>query len=66
MDPRMPGPIPCLMCTSEDYEGVKVLVTPRPGRIELSSRFIDAAVYECRICGAVRQEPLRPAEKKAA
>ena len=65
MDPRMPGPSPCLMCTSEDYEGVKVLLTPRPGRIELSSRSIDAAVYECGICGAVRQEPLRP-EKRAA
>jgi len=47
------------MCRSENGDRVKVLIVPRLGRIELSSREILAAVYECKLCGAVRTEPLQ-------
>lgn len=48
------------MCRSENDQRVKVLIAPRLGEIELSSRTIPAAVYECRLCGAVRMQPLHP------
>ena len=53
------------MCTSENDKRVKILITPRLGRIELSSLEIDAAVYECPLCGAVRKEPLVTGAKAA-
>lgn len=55
---QMPGLRPCSMCRSENDHRVKVLIAPRLGRIELSSRQIPAALYECKLCGAIRMEPL--------
>ncbi len=65
MTPQLPGPRPCTMCNSENDKRVKILITPRLGRIELSSREIAAAVYECPLCGAVRKEPLVSGSKAA-
>jgi hypothetical protein len=59
MSQTLPGPRPCAMCSSKSYDGTVVLIQPRAGRIRLSSREIDAAVYDCTLCGAVREEPLR-------
>jgi hypothetical protein len=64
MDQSLPGPRPCTICSSENAKGVKTLIVPRRGRIELSSRYIEAALYVCTLCGAIRKEPL--ASVKAA
>lgn len=66
MEGKLPGPRPCTMCRSENDHRVKVLITPRLGEIELSSRTIPAAVYECRLCGAVRLQPLHAPVASAA
>lgn len=65
MAQQLPGPRPCTICNSENDKRVKILITPRLGRIELSSVEIAAAVYECPLCGAVRKEPLITASKAA-
>jgi hypothetical protein len=59
MEAVLPSPRPCSMCRSESRDRVKVLIRPRLGRIELSSGEIDAAVFACTLCGAVRKEPLQ-------
>ncbi len=66
MSEQLPGPRPCTMCRSENDQRVKVLITAKRGEIELSSRKIPAAVYECKLCGAVRMEPLQPIVVAAA
>ena len=66
MENQLPGPRPCSMCRSENKDRVKILIAPRLGRIELSSREIPAAVYQCKLCGAIRLEPLHLATAAAA
>jgi hypothetical protein len=66
METQLPGPRPCTMCRSERSDRVKMLIVPRLGRIELSSREILAAVFECKLCGAVRMQPLHLAAATAA
>ena len=66
MSEKLPGPRLCTMCSSEDDRRIKVLIAAKRGEIELSSRRIPAAVYACKLCGAVRIEPLHPAVATAA
>jgi len=65
MAPSLPGPRPCTMCRSENDKGVKILISPCRGQIELSTREIEAAVYVCTLCGAVRKEALMSSGKAA-
>ena len=66
MENQLPGPRPCTMCRSENNDRVKILITPRLGHIELSSREIPAAVYQCKLCGAIRMQPLQLPSAAAA
>ena len=66
MEVLLPRPRLCSMCPSETIFRVKVLIRPRPGTIELSSGSIDAAVFTCTLCGAVRKEPLQHGMEEAA
>lgn len=65
MEAVLPSPRPCSMCRSETHDRVKVLIRPQLGRIELSSSEIDAAVFTCTLCGAIRKEPLQRRMKAA-
>jgi hypothetical protein len=56
----LPPAQPCRICKSVDPGTERVLlIAPRLGECEDSTRRRPAAIFECRLCGATREEVLR-------